>query len=169
MRILGGLVFLLGTAGLGVYHAAVYESGLEELKRAADMIRYLITQIQVENASLPESICKVSVRMEGVMGEILHNIQETAGKNDGKPLFEIWQEEMSRLDGKLGAKDLELLVHLLDQTGFYDTKAQLQRFQAALEVFTEEIRLREEKKEKQCRLYQSVGVMIGLFVMILLW
>lgn len=169
MRILGGLIFLLGTAGFGMYHAASYEAGIEALKQAADMMRYLITQIQVENASLPESICKVSARMEGPIGEVLQNIQKSNKQNDGKPLFEIWQEEMSALDEEYTSKDLELLVHLFDQTGFYDTKAQLQKLQMTLETFTEEIRLREGQKEKQCRLYQSMGLMIGIFVIILLW
>lgn len=169
MRILGGLIFLLGTAGFGMYQAASFEAGIEALKQAADMMRYLITQIQVENASLPESICKVSARMDGAIGKVLQNIQRSSNKNDGKPLFEIWQEEMTALEGEFAPKDLDLLTHLFDQTGFYDTKAQLQRLQMTLETFTDEIRLREGQKEKQCRLYQSMGLMIGIFVIILLW
>lgn len=169
MRILGGIIFLLGTVGLGMFQSVSYEEEIESLKQAADMMRFLITQIQSENASLPESICKVSVRMEGYIGKILQNIQKKTLENDGKPLSAIWQEEMSGLSEYFSNKNLDLLVHMFDQTGFYDTKAQLQRLQMNLEVFTEEIRSREEQKEKRCRLYQSMGLMVGIFVIILLW
>lgn len=169
MRILGGMLFLLGTVGFGIFQSLSYEKGIEALKQAADMMRYLISQIQVENASLPESICKVSVRMDGPIANVLQNIQKRNNKNDGKPLFEIWQEEMSGLEELFSAKDLDLLIHIFDQTGFYDTKTQLQRLQMNLEIFTEEIKLREGQRENRCRLYQSMGLMIGIFVIILLW
>lgn len=169
MRILGGIIFLMGTMGFGIYQAVSYEEAIAMLKQAADMLRYLIAQIQTENASLPESICKVSSRMDGVIGKILQDIQKRNNQNDGKPLYQIWQEEMMQLNGYLPAGELDLLVHLFDQTGFYDTKAQLQRLQLNLESMTEEIRLREEQKEKRCRLYQSLGLMVGIFVIILLW
>lgn len=169
MRILGGVIFLLGTVGFGMYQSMAYEKGIEALRSAADMMHYLISQIQIENASLPESICKVSFRMDGFIGEVLQNICKRNNKNDGKPLFEIWQEEMAVLEERFHPKDLELLIHMFDETGFYDTKTQLQRLQINLEVFSEEIKARESQRENRCRLYQSMGLMIGIFVIILLW
>lgn len=169
MRILGGVIFLLGTVGFGIFQSLSYERGIEFLKQAADMMRYLISQIQVENTSLPESICKVSVRMDGPVGNVLQNIQKRYNKNDGKPLFEIWQEEMSKLEAFFSAKDLDMLIHIFDQTGFYDTNTQLQRLQMNLEIFTEEIKTMEGQRENRCRLYQSMGLMVGIFVIILLW
>lgn len=169
MRILGGTIFLLGTVGFGLFQSMAYEKGIEALRRAADMMRYLISQIQIENASLPEGICKVSFRMNGIIGEVLQNIWERNNKNDGKPLYEIWQEEMAALEGHFQTRDLEMLIHMFDETGFYDTKTQLQRLQMNLEVFSEEIRIREGQRENRCRLYQSMGLMVGIFVIILLW
>jgi stage III sporulation protein AB len=169
MRMLGSIIFLLGTSGFGIYQSFLYENEISYLRQAADLMRYLIAQIQVENASLPESICKVSVRMNGIIGEILQNIQKINNKNDGKPLNEIWQEEMEGLKEFFPPSDAELLIHLLDQTGFYDSQTQLQRLQMNLEIFTEEIQTKESQRENRCRLYQSMGFLAGIFVVILLW
>lgn len=169
MRILGGMIFLLGTVGFGLFQSLDYENGIEALRKAADMMRYLISQIRIENASLPDSICKVSFRMDGPIGEVLQNIHKRNNENDGKPLFEIWQEEMQALEGLFRERDLELLVHMFDETGFYDTATQLKRLEMNLETFCEEIRVREEQRENRCRLYQSMGLMVGIFVIILLW
>lgn len=169
MRLFGGMLFLLGTVGIGFYQSFAYEWGIEALRQALDMMRYLMAQIQTENATLPESICKVSVRMDGPIGEVLQNISRKQGENDGKPLFQIWQEEMADLRECFSPKEGELLVHMFDQTGFYDTQTQLQRLKMNLELFTEEIRKREEQKENRCRLYRSMGLMAGIFVIILLW
>jgi stage III sporulation protein AB len=169
MRILGGVIFLIGTVGFGITQAFSYENRTEALRQITDMMQYLIAQIRIENASLPDSICKVSVRMDGTIGEILQNIQKCNLENDGKPLFEIWQKEMMAMEEILDEKELELLVHMFDQTGFYDSKTQLQRLQMNLEIFTEEIKTREEQRENRCRLYQSMGLLAGIFVIILLW
>lgn len=169
MRIFGGIIFLLGTVGMGLFQSMSYDSGIHALRQAADMMRYLISQIETENASLPESICKVSFRMDGIIGEILQNIRERNNKNDGKPLFEIWQEEMEGMKELYSEKDMGLLIHMFDETGFYDTKTQLQRLKMNLEIFSEEIQARESQREGRCRLYQSMGLMVGIFVIILLW
>lgn len=169
MRILGGIIFLLGTVGMGLFQSLSYDKEISALKQGADMMRYLISQIEIENASLPESICKVSFRMDGFIGEVLQNIRERNNKNDGKPLFEIWQEEMTGLEEHFTQKDMELLIHMFDETGFYDTKTQLQRLKMNLEIFSEEIQAREAQRESRCRLYQSMGLMVGIFVIILLW
>lgn len=169
MRILGGIIFLLGSVGMGLFQSMSYDRGISALKQAADMMRYLISQIEIENASLPESICKVSFRMDGFIGGVLQNICQRNNKNDGKPLFEIWQEEMAGLEEHFTPKDMELLTHMFDETGFYDTKTQLQRLKMNLEIFSEEIQARESQRENRCRLYQSMGLMVGIFVIILLW
>lgn len=169
MRVVGGVVFLLGTIGLGIYQVTDYELAIAIRKQVYEMIRYLIAQIQVEHASIPDSICKVSARLSGVFGEILQNIQKQYMENEGKPLFVIWQEEMGNVQGYLNDEDTKLLIQLFDQTGFYDTKTQLKKLQMTLDVFGEEIKELETQREKRCRLYQSMGLMVGIFVIILLW
>ena len=46
MRLFGGMLFLLGTVGIGFYQSFAYERGIEALRQALDMMRYLMTQIQ---------------------------------------------------------------------------------------------------------------------------
>lgn len=169
MRVVGGVVFLLGTVGLGIYQVTDYELAIAIRKQVYEMIRYLIAQIQVEHASIPDSICKVSARLSGVFGDILQNIQKQYMENEGKPLFTIWQEEMGNVQEYLNDEDTKLLLQLFDQTGFYDTRTQLKKLQMTLDIFEEEIKELETQREKRCRLYQSMGLMIGIFVIILLW
>lgn len=169
MRILGGIIFLAGTVGYGIYQSSAYDNRTAMLRQAVEMMQYLISQIEIENASLPESICKVSVRMEGGIAEVLKNMTKCIRENDGKPLSEIWQEQIGILKEAFSVKDMELLLHMFDQTGFYDTKTQMQRLKVNLEAFMQEIGIREAERESKCRLYQSMGFMLGVFVMILLW
>ena len=140
MRVVGGVVFLLGTVGLGIYQVTDYELAIAIRKQVYEMIRYLIAQIQVEHASIPDSICKVSARLSGVFGDILQNIQKQYMENEGKPLFTIWQEEMGNVQEYLNDEDTKLLLQLFDQTGFYDTRTQLKKLQMTLDIFEEEIK-----------------------------
>lgn len=169
MRIIGGVLFLMGSIGMGIYQTIEYENGIEIRRQAVEMLRYLIDQIQVENASLTESICKVSVRLTGVFGEVLQQIQKRNNLNDGYPLSKIWESEMTRVGTCLTKEETNQLSHLLDQTGFYDAQTQLRKLKMALEELTGKIKEMEKQKETKCRLYQSIGVMGGGFVIILLW
>ena len=60
-------------------------------------------------------------------------------------------------------------IHMLDQTGFYDREIQLKQLADVNAHMKQEYELMNKKKKETCRLYQSMGLLISLFVIILLW
>lgn len=169
VRILGGLLLLFSGVLLGFEKSFCYEDCIENLKLLSETIEFLIGQIQTESATLPEAICRVSFRQDGPIGEILQNISKKYEQNEGKELFFIWQEEMKELPLKLPTKIANTWVHLFDQTGFYDRKGQLLQLMNAEETIRQETEDMEKQKKDKCRLYRSMGFMVSLFFIILLW
>ncbi len=168
-KMLGALLLFAGSGGMGFYMVTKYEENLSFLKELALLTEYLMEQIERECASLPEAICRVSCRMDGEIGEMLENNAKKLQENDGKALFDIWKQEIGKRpewEERPGAKELSALF---EQTGFYDTKTQKNRFMEQLQFFKTEIEKMEKEKKDKCRLFQSLGVMTGLFIVILLW
>ena len=60
-------------------------------------------------------------------------------------------------------------IHMFDQTGFYDREIQLKQLADANEQIKQEYELMNKKEKETCRLYRSMGLLISLFVIILLW
>ena len=76
IKMIGCIILLLGTVGVGLNQSYLYDKTTLDLCQAAKMLEYLISQIEKENATLPECICRVSCRMEGQVGELLQSVTE---------------------------------------------------------------------------------------------
>lgn len=154
---------------LGFEKAFTYEEIQENLNEFMKIIELMIAQIKIEGATLPEVICKVSFRQDGEIGKVLQDTAETIKLNEGKELNTIWKEQMNHMTMVLPTKIEKEWIHLFDQTGFYDRDAQLKQLQYVYEIMKEEFKQMDKQKKEKCRLYQSMGFLISLFVIILLW
>lgn len=154
---------------LGFEKAFTYEEIQENLNEFMKIIELMIAQIKIEGATLPEVICKVSFRQDGEIGKVLQDTAETIKLNEGKELNMIWKEQMHHMPMVLPTKIENEWIHLFDQTGFYDRDAQLKQLQYVYEILKDEFKQMDKQKKEKCRLYQSMGFLISLFVIILLW
>lgn len=154
---------------LGFEKAFTYEEIQENLNEFMKIIELMIAQIKIEGATLPEVICKVSFRQDGEIGKVLQDTAETIKLNEGKELNMIWKEQMNHMPMVLPTKIENEWIHLFDQTGFYDRDAQLKQLQYVYEILKDEFKQMDKQKKEKCRLYQSMGFLISLFVIILLW
>lgn len=170
MRIIAGILVLLSGVFLGFEKAFTYEEMHGNLNHVIKIIELMITQIKTEGATLPETICKVSFRQDGEIGKVLQDTATSIKINEGKELNLIWKEQMKHhMPMALPTKIEKEWIHLFDQTGFYDRDAQLKQLQYVYEIMKDEYEQMDKQKKEKCRLYQSMGFLISLFVIILLW
>ena len=169
MKIIGSGLVLFSGVMLGFYKAFRYMEIQENLQMMISVMEMFIGQIRTERATLKEAVCRISVRQSGEIGRVLQSTAESIQKNDGKELYLIWQEEMETLSIALPETIRKEWIHMLDQTGFYDRKIQLKQLADVNTHMKQEYELMNKKKKETCRLYQSMGLLISLFVIILLW
>lgn len=169
MKIIGGGLVLFSGVMLGFYKAFRYVEIQENLQMMISVMELLIGQIKTERATLKEAVCRISFRQSGEIGRVLQSTARSIQKNDGKELYMIWQEEMETLSLSLPEKIRTEWIHMLDQTGFYDREIQLKQLADVNTHMKQEYELMNKKKKETCRLYQSMGLLISLFVIILLW
>ncbi len=164
----GFLFVLSGAAGIGFALVGEYRMRIQMLEQIRNMMHYINDMVLYESTALPEAFRKTARRMDKPLKEFLEKIAEQMEEFSGEDISFLWKNNAKRLIGIINKNDYVDFLECMQQTGFMDVKGQSQ----ALRLYEEKVekklcRLLEQKEEK-CRLYQTLGIMSGLFVCILL-
>lgn len=169
MRCVGFLLLFAGCSGLGFSFAEDYKRRILVLTQIQKMLVYIGERIITEKDTLPEAFFHTSNRFEGKWKQFFKEMYEETEKMAGITLEEIWQEKSSILKKEMEERDYLLFRDAMKQTGFGTERGQLlalKEYQCKIEETLKE--LTEQKKEK-CKLYQSLGFMGGILMIVILW
>lgn len=168
MKWIGFLLVLAGTGGIGFSLVGEYMMRIYTLGRIKDMMHYMNDLIVYEYASLPEAFARTADRMEAPFSEFLKKVAFQMEEFSGENVSFLWKNNAQMLKEKMNKKDYAEFADCMQQTGFSDVQGQsqtLKNYEQRLELLLH--RLTEQKEEK-CRLYQTLGIMSGVFFCILL-
>ena len=178
MRYVGILIMAAAAIGAGFMAADRWKERLEVLQRFRQMIYYLKGQILYANATLPEALAEVGERFltghesddEYLQepGKFFMRVCERMEHADGVPFSEIWQEEVDKLPDHfpLGAADRENLAAVGKNLGYADSAMQERTLLFYLEQTDDSIEYLKKELENRTKLYRSLGMAAGLFIMI---
>ena len=141
-----------------------------ELRVIKQMMYMLQGEIRYAHLPLPEAFTHVSVRLPAPFGLFLSGIADELKKADGRTLSEIWKAEEQKYIKKLHLTrtDLEQLETLGEVLGYLDTEMQLAAIRLYLEQLEQSLAEAQEQMGSRQRLYQSLGIAGGVFLVILL-
>ena len=171
VKVVGGCVILFCCAGYGVVSAwelRQHERELHVLKQAIYLLR---GEIRHGRSPLPEAFAALGERVEAPFGNFFGQLSERLREGAGKTLGILWEEEMKeQLNGSaLKPEEKEAFLRLGQSLGYLDLEMQL----ASLELYLEQLeedrkRALKELLPKQ-KLYRSLGLAGGAFLVILLF
>ena len=168
------LCILGGCAVLGYLKAAGHQEMVKVLCDLKTCLENLQMQIQYRAAPLPEGLR--SAVFEGCNQEVEDLFCSVAEAiEQGREPATVWEREMERLTAQKGAfsrlsqQDRESIVNFCSHIGLTDMARQNDNFAYALEALNHRIlELRPQAKAK-CKLYQTVGILVGLMIAIMLF
>lgn len=169
MKYVGFLLLFAGSSGLGMAFAEDYIQRIAVLEAIQNMLVFLCDRIKTENDTLPEAFFYTAQRLEGRWSQFLRGLYEEAQKQTGIALEVIWKEKSEILREDMQPEDFEQFQSAMKQTGFGTASGQFM----ALDDYRKKVEktvceLEAEKKEK-CKLYQTLGVMCGILMIVILW
>ena len=168
MKWIGFLLVIAGTGGIGFSLVGDYTMRIRMLEQIKTMLHYINDMIVYEKASLPEAFRKTAVRMEEPFGSFLQKVADQMDDFSGEELSFLWKSNATMVKSRMHKKDFLEFADCMQQTGFTDVKGQsciLKSYEQRIELLL--CKLTEQKEEK-CKLYQTLGIMSGVFVCILL-
>ena len=169
MKGMGMLLILLAGTGLGFSGAYRMRQRLKELKNMQRMAVFLENEIAGAHTLLPQALKKTGRKLEGGCAQFAHRLGDRLQAGGGSA-GQVLREEASRYqrEWNLSPKDYSLLCQFGSCLGPEIRKTQteqLRLFQRELEI---EIESLEESMPARQKMYQSLGISGGIFLVILL-
>ena len=170
LKITGACLILCSAAGIGASFSGDLKRRVRELRILKQLVYMLQGGIRYARLPLPEAFCHVSVRLPVPFGTFLSETADELKKADGRTLGEVWKmEEAKHLKGlHLARADLEQLESLGEVLGYLDAEMQLAAIRLYLEQLENSIAEAQEHMGSRQKLYQSLGIAGGVFLVILL-
>lgn len=155
---------LLACAGMGALKGRELQTHMRELKELNKVFTLLKRELMYTRAPLCEVFFKLGRKAEGNFEVWLKNLARDLEKRENGRFQEVWTESIYRdLNGsRLTKEELEELCRIGNSLSYPET----------LELYLEQLefsiqKTRDEWKDKH-KLYQSMGIMAGIFLVILL-
>ena len=162
LKLAGACLIMVSAAGIGVSFGS-------DLKRRSQELR-ILKQLIYTKTPLPEAFYHISVRLPRPFGPFLAGVAEELGRADGRIFGDIWREQIknSLSSSHLTRTDRNQLETLGEVLGYLDLEMQLSSIDLYLEQLEISIREAESSIGSKQKLYQSLGVAGGIFLVILL-
>ena len=156
---IGALLILASAAGIGVSFSNDLKGRCMELRLLKQMIYMLRGEIKYTKTPLPDAFASIAVRMKEPFGSFLEELAKQMENPENGTFGELWQAQIkAQLSGThLKREDKEQLGSLGEVLGYLD-----------LEQLELRIRESQEAARTKQKLYQSLGVAGGIFLVILL-
>ncbi len=166
-----GVGFILfSCGGIGFEMKNKLEKRIEALRTIKRIIFMLRGEIKYGNAPLGEAFASIGNRMESPYREFLMETAKEMEHLNGKTFQGIWKQmKENYLKGlPLLKKDWDHLLDFGDHLGYLDKEMQLNTIELYLEQLEEEILSAQGNLKKNGKLYQSLGIMGGILITILI-
>ena len=171
---LGAVLVLFSASGFGIWSAMEWKSRLRLLEKLRQMIYFLKGEITYSHAPLAEALERVGKREAGPMGILFTAAAAGICMQEGESLQEIWHREVDLLKTlpnrlPLEPEDLEQLGCLGEHLGYLDVDMQERTLKLYLEQLDLTIDYLRQNQREKCRLYTSLGIMGGMFLVIVMY
>ena len=171
LKIIGSILVIGATTLYGMKRAA----GLKEQYVQMEYVRQLFCRVQSEiryaRNPLGEIFSHVGRAAREPYGAWLLELGEMMGRREGGNFSKLWEDSIERRlgDSALSKQELKRLEELGGRLGLADIEMQVKTLELYLMQLTEAMgEVHEEMKEK-VRLCHCLGVMSGMFIVILLF
>ena len=170
MKIIGCVLVIASSTGLGFYCSCVLKARIQELVELKKILMLLRGDIRYANTPLAEALFSISLRHQGEFRPFLRWVSEQLEQMQGKTIADIWKDGVEhKLKGvSLNKKDKEALIGFGTNLGYLDKDMQLATIDLYVATLETEIEESSRTVKEKTYLYNSLGVMAGIFLTIVL-
>lgn len=170
IKIIGCILVITSSAGIGLYFSCVLKERIEELTELKKILILLRGNIRYANTPLAEALYSISIRHNGEFKSFLSWVSEQMEKMQGETIADIWKRGVEqKLKGlSLTKKDKESLIGFGNNLGYLDKDMQLGTIDMYVATLETEIEEASRTVKEKTYLYNSLGVMAGIFLTIVM-
>ena len=158
------MIFSLSTI-IGITISKMYENRVKELREFKGILNIIKTKIKFTYEPLAEIFKQISkdnsTNIEKIFAKIATQIQY-------KQVREAWSECIQEADISIKQEDKDILKKLGKLLGQTDVEGQVSEIEVTQNFLDMQITKAEEEKNKNQKMYKTLGVIVGLVFVIIL-
>lgn len=170
LKFAGAALVLIATTGFGITFASDLQRRIAQLRYLKKIMLMLRGEIKYAKAPLPEAFRSIGRRVKPPFSDFLKVVAEELSGLQGKTFQEVWESAVAGCleETRLTKGDKSCLIKLGENFGYLDEDMQLGTIDLYLEQLELEIGQAEQSVESKSRVYHCLGVLGGLFAVILI-
>jgi stage III sporulation protein AB len=170
MKIIGCILVIVSSTGMGFYFSNEMRCRIEDLRELRKLIGLLRGDIRYANTPLPEAINSITRRQNGNFNAFFSYVSTKLRELSGHTFSEIWKEAVQKkLEGtSLSKKDKLHLTQFGESLGYLDKEMQMNTIDLYTSQLEEEIRDLCKTVKEKAYLCNTLGIMTGIFIIIIM-
>lgn len=159
------VIFMLSTA-IGIVISKIYENRVTELKEFKNILNIIKTKIKFTYEPLAEIFEQVSLDSRSNVEKIFARMSI---QMNYYPVRNVWEDCIQEADISINQEDKEIIKKLGKLLGQTDVEGQVSEIEVTQNFLDMQIEKAEEAKNKNQKMYKTLGVVMGLtFVIVLI-
>ena len=158
-------VLLTSSGYIGILISKKYDNRVKELKQMQNALSMLSTQIKFTYEPLPKIFLDISEKLDSNIGNLFKYAYENMENNIAG---EAWIYSVENNYTNLNKEDKEIIKGLGNLLGQVDVDGQLKEIQLVENFLTSQIEKAEQEKKKNEKLYKTLGITVGLAIVVIL-
>ena len=170
IRIAALVLIAVSCAGLGFVKSQALSARVRDLLMLRKILRLLKGEISYAGTPLPEAFYRIGGKMEMPFRDFLQDLSVDMQRYEGESFSEIFDRnaDCHLKETRLSREDREEWKEFGRMLGYLDREMQLSTLKSLDETLAWKIGELKEGLPARKKLYQSLGVMGGLFLVIFL-
>ncbi len=169
LKLLGALLVIAACGALGMKHVFKKRETITAIRQLRDTLWEIARSIGFQLEPLPDILRRLNRDMQPEQDSFLGLLAQKAEADSSRPFCQIWQDV---LEVFAESKDLphEIksgLAQLGESLGKMDYETELQRLHSVTAFLDNQLTQTEEANGKTEKMVKSLGVILGIFIVIL--
>lgn len=161
------LVIFLSSSKIGKMLAQRYYFRVQELEELKNALNLFKTKIKFTYETIPEIFEEIS---NNITKNISNIFKSTVKGLKDFSVSQAWEQaiESEKKNTNLNEEDIRVIKLLSKQLGITDIEGQISQIEITEHFLDTQIKQAQQEKEKNQKLYQKLGITMGLVIVILL-
>ena len=163
-------VILVGCAYLGIIFSDSFRKRVRQLEEFEMVIKQMEFDIDFLNTPLARTLKRLSGMSDGVVGDVVGYVCDGLSGTSCVDMQNLWKKALERFENRLNLtlEDKKIILDFSKNLGCGDRTREKNNINAALmrlKVAEDDARI---AAAKNIRMYRGLGVLVGIFIVIVL-
>ncbi len=149
---------------IGILISKKYTNRVNELKEFKNALNIFKTKIRYTYEPIPDIFMQISENVNSNIGNVF---SQAANKMNVLAAGEAWNIALKMEELSINQEDRNVLENLSKLLGKTDLQGQLNQIEMTEDFLNEQIRKAEQEKNKNEKMYRTLGAIIGMVIVII--